>query len=127
MKYALFDTNIMIDHLKGKEEATYVLLQCKNNNIMPACSVISEIELLCGMRSGEEAQLNFFLSGFEKVVIDLMIAKSAGLYMNKYWKSHGINMGDAIVAASAKYLGSKLYTLNVKHFPMNDVEIIRPY
>jgi len=36
-------------------------------------------------------------------------------------------MADAIIAATAKLTGSKLYTLNMKHYPMNDIEVIKPY
>jgi predicted nucleic acid-binding protein len=127
MSVALYDTNILIDHLKGKQEATSALIQCIRSNIQTACSVISEIELLCGMRPDEATQLDNFLSSFEKVEVNAEIAKIAGLYMNQYRKSHGINMADAIVAASAKFLNAKLYTLNTKHFPMKDIDIIRPY
>jgi predicted nucleic acid-binding protein len=53
----LFDTNILIDHLKGKKEATLVLQNCINNKILLACSVITRIELLSGMRTGEESKI----------------------------------------------------------------------
>ena len=127
MSFALFDTNILIDHLKGKQEAITVLKQCINSNITLTCSVISRIELLNGIRPKEKSQLEYFLSGFEKVDVNEKVATIAGLYMNKYRKSHGINMADAILAASAKSLNAKLFTLNIKHFPMNDIEVIRPY
>lgn len=124
---ALFDTNILIDHLKGKLEATCLLQECIHNKIFPACSVITTIELLSGMRPEEESALEGFLNGFERIDVTDKIAKSAGLYMNKYRKSHGINLADAIIAASAKHADSKLYTLNSKHYPMSDIEVIRPY
>lgn len=127
MIIALYDTNILIDHLKGKQEATSVLVQCIRSNKQPACSVISEIELLCGMRPEEAKQLDSFISSFEKVEVSAEIAKIAGMYMNRYRKSHGINMADAIIAASAKFIDAKLYTLNIKHFPMKDIDVIRPY
>lgn len=34
---ALFDTNILIDHLKGKKEATFVLQDCIHVKILLAC------------------------------------------------------------------------------------------
>lgn len=123
----LFDTNILIDHLKGKKEATLVLQNCINNKILLACSVITRIELLSGMRTGEESKLEYFLASFEKIAVTDKIAGSAGKYMNKYRKSHGINMADAIIAASAKHSDSKLYTLNIKHYPMSDIEVVKPY
>ena len=123
----LFDTDILIDHLKGKAEATSVLQDCIHAKILLACSVITRIELLSGMRPEEESKLERFLAGFEKIDVTDKIAKSAGLYMNKYRKSHGINMADAIIAASTKHTDSKLYTLNTKHYPMSDIEAVKPY
>ena len=127
MNFAIFDTNILIDHLKGRQEASSILLSCIKSDVVPACSAITVIELLCGMRPHEKEQLDYFLSGFEKVTVDNTLAELAGLYFNRYRKSYGINIADAIVAASAKILNAKLYTLNMKHFPMDDIEIVRPY
>jgi predicted nucleic acid-binding protein len=47
--------------------------------------------------------------------------------MREYGRSHGINIADAIMAASAMSLNAKLYTLNIKHFPMDDIVVIKPY
>ncbi|MEW5921592.1 MAG: type II toxin-antitoxin system VapC family toxin [Bacillota bacterium] len=123
----LFDTNILIDHLKGKTEATSVLQDCIHNQILLGCSVITIIELLSGMRPEENSKLELFLSGFDKIDVTNKIARSAGIYMHKYRKSYGINMADAIIAASAKHTDAKLYTLNTKHYPMSDIEVIKPY
>ena len=123
----LFDTNILIDHLKGKSEATLVLQNSIYAKTLLACSVITTIELLSGMRAEEADKLERFRSGFEKIEVTNKIARSAGIYMSKYRISHGINMADAIIAASAKHTDSKLYTLNTKHYPMNDIEVEKPY
>lgn len=127
MDMILFDTNILIDHLKGKQEATDILKSCIKDNKTLACSVITKIELLCGMRPEEEEQLEYFLSGFEKIDVTDRIAENAGRYLSKYRKSYGINMANAIIAATAKLADSKVYTLNTKHYPMTDIEVIRPY
>ncbi len=123
----LFDTNILIDHLKGKTEATLVLRDCIHAKLLLACSVITRIELLSGMRPDEENKLERFLTCFERIEVTDKIAGYGGMYMNKYRKSHGINTADAIIAASAKHTDSKLYTLNIKHYPMSDIEIVKPY
>ncbi len=124
---ALFDTNILIDHLKGKAEATFLLQNCIRSRIALACSVITRIELLCGMRAEEESILERFLAGFERIEVTDQIARSAGIYLNKYRKSHGVNMADAIIAASAKHTFARLHTLNTKHYPMSDIEVVKPY
>ena len=126
MKTALFDTNILIDYLKGKPEATSLLEQClKEGQVL--CSLITKVELLSGARPGEEQILRDFLDAFDRIGLDDQIAEGAGRYMSLYRKSHGINTADAIIAASALVRGSVLYTLNDKHFPMDDIKVIKPY
>ena len=127
MNMRLFDTNILIDHLKGKAVATKILQGCVSEGLLLACSVITRIELLNGMRPEEEKILEGLLSSFEKIAVSDGIAVQAGKYMNIYRKSHGINMADAIIAASAKDAHCQLYTLNIKHYPMKDIEVIKPY
>lgn len=127
MKTALFDTNILIDYLKGKPAATSLLKQSLQEGQILACSLISIVEILSGARPGEEQVLRDFLGAFDRIGLDDIIAEAAGRYMNLYRKSHGINTAYAIIAASALVRGATLYTLNEKHFPMNDIKVIKPY
>lgn len=61
------------------------------------------------------------------VDVDLAIADGAGEYLRKFRKSHALSIGDAVIAATAKEMGVKLVTRNIKHYPMKDVEIVKPY
>ena len=61
------------------------------------------------------------------VDVDLAIADGAGEYLRKFHKSHALSIGDAVIAATAKEMGVKLVTRNIKHYPMKDIEIIKPY
>lgn len=79
------------------------------------------------MLPDEKKQLEVFLSFIDKLEVSDEIADIAGEYMNKYRKSHGINMADAIIAATARHVDVTLYTLNKKHYPMEEVKVVRPY
>ncbi|NMB97615.1 MAG: type II toxin-antitoxin system VapC family toxin [Clostridiaceae bacterium] len=125
--FALIDSNIFVDHFRGRNEATEFLKKCIIEYDIVYYSVISRIELMAGMRKKEEPIINDFLSVFKEVEVSNEIAYLAGIYMNKYMKSHGINVPDAIIAASASNLNACLYTLNSKHFPMHDIKTCRPY
>jgi hypothetical protein len=127
MKIALFDTNILIDYLKDKLEATSLIDRCLKEGQILTISLISKVELLNGARPGEENVLQNFLAAFDRIGLDDNIAEAAGRYMNLYRKSHGINIADAIIAASALEREAVLYTLNDRHFPMNDIKVLRPY
>ena len=125
--YALIDTGIFVDHFRGKNEATEFLKKCIVEYDIVYYSVITRIELMAGMRKKEEPIINDFLGIFKEINVSSEIAYLAGIYMNKYMKSHGINVPDAIISASALNLNACLYTLNTKHFPMPDIKICRPY
>ncbi len=127
MKAAFFDTNILIDYLKGKLEATSLLDRCLKEGLALTCSLITKVELISGARPGEEEILQEFLDAFDRIGLDDTIAEEAGRYMSLYRKSHGINIADAIIAASVLARGAVLYTLNDRHFPMNDIKVIKPY
>jgi predicted nucleic acid-binding protein len=127
MKTVLFDTNILIDYLKGKPEATSLLDRCLKEGQILTCSLITNVELLSGARQGEEKVLQDFLGAFDRIGLDGNIAEVAGRYMGLYRKSHGINTADAVIAASALVRGAVLYTLSERHFPMNDIQVIKPY
>ncbi len=38
-----------------------------------------------------------------------------------------LNIGDTVIAATAKEMELGLVTRNVKHYQMKDIEVIRPY
>ena len=61
------------------------------------------------------------------VDVDLAIADGASEYLRKFHKSHALSIGDAVIAATAKEMGVKLVTRNIKHYPMKDIEIVKPY
>lgn len=123
----LIDTNILIDHLRGKPDATTFLKSLIKDEARLICSVITRIELLAGMRYGEGNQINALMQIFDEIPVDDATAEIAGKYMNEFMKSHGITTADAIIAATAKIHGSTLYTLNTKHFPMTDINVKSPY
>ena len=45
----------------------------------------------------------------------------AGVLFRKWNPSHGIDVNDAFLAASARRTGGRVFTLNKKHYPMPDV------
>lgn len=112
----LFDTDILIDYLRGHPPAIkYVEAHLEQASI---CT-ISIAELFAGARNPSETlRLDDFLKSFIPHDIDAEIAKLAGSYLQKYGKSKGIGLGDAVIAATAITRNCRLVTGNVKHYPM---------
>jgi len=120
----LIDTDVLIDYLRGKQEAVdYV-----DNLTAPLfLSVITVAELYAGVRDGaERTQLDAFINAFSTVPLDREIGVTGGLYRRDYGKSHGTGLADALIAATARLHSLTLVTLNKKHFPML-TSIIVPY
>ena len=118
-KPILIDTDVLIDFLRGHEQAV-AFVNLESDRIILSSIVVAE--LYAGVRGGEgdaeQTTLNGFLSLFRVVHVTAAIAKLGGLYKRDYGKSHGISLADAVVAATATLENADLKTLNVKHYPM---------
>ena len=118
-KPILVDTDILIDFLRGHEQAVSFVNRESDRIIL---SSIVVAELYAGVRGGEgdaeQTTLERFLSLFRVVHVTAAIARLGGLYRRDHGKSHGISLADAVVAATATLENAELKTLNVKHYPM---------
>jgi predicted nucleic acid-binding protein len=112
----LLDSCIMIDVLRGREAA---LAFVNGLPEAPSLSVITATELIAGVRNARERrQVERMLAVYVTHDIGLEIASLAGDYLRQYGRSHGIDLIDTLIAATAKTSGLALATLNLKHFPM---------
>lgn len=114
---ALFDSTILIAHLRGTSEATEMLAGATASSAL--ASVISRSEIEGGMRSEERRDVARLFDGLDLVPVTDAIARRAGAHLRRFRCSHpGIDLADYLIAASAEEEGVELITLNVKHFPM---------
>jgi predicted nucleic acid-binding protein len=123
----LIDSDILIDHLRKEQSALRYIRQKIDDGSPLFISVISRIEILCGARKGEDETIRSLFDILTSVDVDTAIAEGAGEYLRKFRKSHALSIGDAVIAAPAKEMSMKLVTRNIRHYPMKDVEIIKPY
>ncbi len=113
----LFDTTILIAHLRGETEATRLLLATPEHERL--ASVLTRTELEGGMRSAERAEVAGLLGVMHLVPVSDTVASRAGEHLRRFRRSHqGIDIVDYVIAASAEIHDAELVTLNVKHFPM---------
>ncbi len=123
----LIDTDVLIDHFHGVESATEYVAQALLADGELFISIVSITEILAGMRSGEQNATEALFALFTIQPVDEAIARVAGAYLNQFARSHQLDLGDGLVAATAKILGAELVTRNVKHYPMRDIRIRIPY
>ena len=127
MAVHLLDTDILIDFLRGRGEARAFLGRYEAAAELPVISVVSVTELWAGMRQGEESATGALLAALRKIPLSEEIAEAAGNMLRIYRRSHGIELGDALIASSALQIGATLITRNLKHYPMPAVTVRRPY
>ena len=112
----IVDTDVIIDCLRGRDEAI-VFISAKRSQII--LSAITIAELYAGVKgAAEERILETLLSRLPVVPVTADIAKAGGLVKRDYGKSHGVGIADAILAATAQAEEAELATLNVRHYPM---------
>lgn len=114
-KMILIDTDVVVDFLRGYDEAVAYL---KGLSGEVALSSIAVAELYAGVRDDEREKLDEFVSLFPVLPITPEIAKNGGLLKRDYHRSHGVGLADALMAATAIEQKAELKTLNTKHYPM---------
>lgn len=111
----LVDTDVLIWHLRGLAQATQRLDGIPQLTI----SAITYLELLQGMRSKVEmsaVQKSLELRHAERLPVTPAITERAVALMETLTLSHGLQSGDALIAATALEHGLTLLTANTKHF-----------
>ena len=112
----VLDTSVLVDHLRASTPATEYLAGLEGR---PACSEVSRIEVLQGLRSAERQAAARLFALIEWVPVTEAIAQRAGELGRKWRRSHpGIGVADLAIAATAEQLDAALATQNLKHFPM---------
>ncbi len=116
----VFDTNILIDYLLGKEPAKEELARFPVARI----SVITWIEVIVSARDlNQGLQLKKFLKRFELIPVDATVAETAAMLRNCY----RLRLPDAVIWATAKMCDSILITRNTKDFPAGEPDLRFPY
>lgn len=117
---ALFDTNILIDYLKGIEPAQAELDRHRQRLI----SIVTWMEVQAGVRNEEEGDVvEMFLREFRVIEVTRAIARDAA----EIRQATRIRLPDALIWASARHESALLVTRNTKDFPADEPGIRIPY
>lgn len=111
----LVDTDVLIWHLRGYPQATRRLDELGALTL----SAVSYLEVLQGMRNkAEMVAVKKMLQHRAATLLPVSeaITQSAIELMESITLSHGLQMGDALIAATALEHGLPVLTGNVKHF-----------
>lgn len=123
----IFDSSILIDHLRGLLKAKGVVKKVENRKVEGIISAITEAEVFSG-KDCENTQKRYIvealIKSFVKFDVDNDIAQKAAEFRRKY----NVPLIDCIVAATAFNYKAKLWTKNTEHFKkIKEVESEEPY
>jgi predicted nucleic acid-binding protein len=120
----LLDTNVLVDLLRDRPGAR-AFFEALPRGV--AVSVLSEAELYAGARHDREREvLASLLASYERLPLTSEIARQGGAWRRQWGPSHGTDLVDALIAATALEHDLPLLTLNVRRFPML-TKVSRPY
>lgn len=123
----LFDTDVLIWAARGNASAAAVIERSKSR----AVSIVSVMELLQGARSKTEMKAIhgvFRQTGFEVYPLTEAIGARAAALIEDHSLSSGLQVCDALIAATAMEHDEALITGNHKHFraiPKLSVKVFR--
>jgi predicted nucleic acid-binding protein len=120
---ALFDTDVLIDHLRGNRGACQLLLSLQEE--VNYCSVITSGEILFGMRDEEKERTTALLNSLNELAVDKDIVRLAHDIKEKA-KGHQLELYDCIIAATALNFDQVLVTRNAKHYPDERLKLLVP-
>jgi predicted nucleic acid-binding protein len=120
----IFDTDVLIWATRGDLSAARVI----GATAARALSIVSLMELVQGARSKVEIRtIRQFLVTLQFRVLSLSesIGTNAATLVEQYALTYGIQVADALIAATAIEVGEPLCTRNVKHFrPVRGLSLV---
>lgn len=119
MVRALFDTNILIDHLNATPQADVEIERYDDR----AISIITWIEVMAGAEADLVEPTRTYLNGYAVVGLDDLIAERAASVR----QSRRMKLPDAVIWATSQTTGRLLVTRNTKDFPADDPGVRSPY
>jgi predicted nucleic acid-binding protein len=122
----LLDSDVIIAWLRGSESVAGAVMNLLESGHNLLWTPVSVAEIFAGTRKTESARVEALFLILETLPISETIGKEAGRYLQKYSKSHSLELGDALIAASAGVADLSLWTLNKKHYPMPEVRLFHP-
>ena len=122
MKAVLIDSDILIEVARARDH--FILArwdELSHSDAALLCSPVTIAELWHGARPHEYKALESLFASMTTIPIDAEAGRRAGEYLRRYAKSHRIELGDALIAATAAIHKVQLWTRNRRHYPAKDV------
>ncbi len=122
----LLDTDVFIWILRGRKDLVNKVSALRNKSPL-SLSVITIAEVYQNIFPSELLTTEEHIKNHIIFDADQKIAKIAGLYWQQYSrKLKKLSLTDCLIAGTANTNALTLVSLNIKHFPMTDIEKLNP-
>jgi predicted nucleic acid-binding protein len=122
LKSLLIDSDILIEVTRARDKSILShWAELSRTDTAVFCSPVTVAELWHGARPHERAPLTALFGVVQCISIDLQTGQRAGEYLRQFAKSHHVEMGDALIAATSSIHNLELWTRNRRHYPMKDI------
>jgi predicted nucleic acid-binding protein len=119
LKAILIDSDVLIEVSRARDDAILARWdELSRGDAVILCTPVNIAELWQGVRPQERKALADLFAVMTCIPIDAEIGRQAGEYLNQYAKSHSVELGDALIAATASIHNVQLWTRNRRHYPM---------
>ena len=123
----LIDSDVLIEVSRARnDEILAAWRRLANSDQVLLCSPVTVAELWHGAKPAEYNTLNALFSTLLCPPIDHETGRVAGDFLRTYRKSHGVELGDALIASGAQLHDAELWTRNRKHYPMRGLRFFEP-
>lgn len=122
----LIDTDVLIWVLRGNKKYVDFLQDIKDKDSL-SISTITIAEIYKNIYPSEIVKTENLFKEFQIWDVTTLIAKQGGLYWQEYGKQlKNLNLTDCLIAGTANVNNLTLVSLNIKHFPMTDIDFLSP-
>ncbi len=110
---AYIDSDVLIGHLRGERKALNFLRKLRDAGEYDLWTgAMQRAEVVFFMRPEEEESTMLFLSQFKTAPVDQLIVDKAVALYHTWHHSHGVDINDVILAATAMHTGGQIFCLN---------------
>ncbi len=125
---AFIDSDVLIWQLRGEPKAEAFLRSLSQaQGIDLWTGALQRAEIVFFMQPEEIPATLSLLSRFRTAPVTQEVVDEGGVFYRRWNPSHGTDVNDAILAATAMVSGGVVHTLNLSHYPMPEVSVLRAW